>query len=365
MNIVQIALFTCKRHIRDYKMVIALTLFPVLIIFILGQALDSSQMAPKQMNSIKVGYWFETPIPALETLLHSNSLQEVAEVQAYPSMDEAVRDIDQGIVDSLVIYENGKVQVISSNEKSMIYPIISSMLQAQKVGEITSDTVNENAVHEMNLSKAYVKDQIIVTEGKVPRGIDYYSVTMLFQCLFFGTILAVLSVIRDSLNRTSERSATAPITNWEYVMGKMIGNVTVLFIFALFIVLFTKFVYGANWNGSWWVILASILLYIVIAIGFGLCIAYLTRNTGVSSIFVMFGAIFFSLSSGGFAREVGPTLEKISLFSPNHYAQEAIFDAVYRGSSFATSSYEIIILVIMAALMIALSLLVGRREWAW
>jgi ABC-2 type transport system permease protein len=147
-------------------------------------------------------------------------------------------------------------------------------------------------------------------------------------------------------------------------MGKMLGNVGILFIFALFIVLFTKFVYGANWNGSWWVILTSILLYIVIAIGFGLCIAYLTRNTGVSSIFVMFGAVFFSLSSGGFAREVGPTLEKISLFSPNHYAQEAIFDSIYR-ASFASSSYEIMILLLMATLMMALSLLVGRREWTW
>ena len=128
MNILQIALFTCKRHIRDYKMVIALTLFPVLIIFILGQALDSSQTAPKQMNTIKIGYWFETPIPSLETLLHSTSLQEVAKVHAYPSLDEAIQDIDQGIVDSLVLYQKGKVQVVSSNGNSMIYPIISSVL---------------------------------------------------------------------------------------------------------------------------------------------------------------------------------------------------------------------------------------------
>lgn len=343
-------------------MVIALTLFPVVIVFMIGQAL-SSQFTPQQINKITIGLHDETPSSELKSVLQSVALQEMAEVQTFDSLEDGRWAVDKGAIDALVIQTSSKVQVISSSGKSLIYPIIASEMNTKSM-DLVLEQMGKTSSSPVTPPHLTLSDTVIETEGKVPDGIDYYAVTTLLQCLFFGAMIGVLSVIRDISNRTSERFIGTPLRHFEYVAGKWLGNALTLFTFGLFILLFTKYVYGANWNGNIPMILLAILLYVIIAVSFGGWIALLTRNTGVSAIIVMFGATFFSLCSGGFARHVGPALEKASLFSPNRYAQDIIFQSIYGGQTSSTAK-AFIVLSFIAIVMLSLSFIMGRRSWKW
>src|SRR5690606_14142113 len=100
-----------------------------------------------------------------------------------------------------------------------------------------------------------VKPVKIATAGKIPRGIDYYAVTTLFQCLIFGAMFGMFAITKDLGNQTHRRLLAAPVLPVQIALGKLIGTTAVLYAISLLLWVVTQYGFGANWNGSLWNIL--------------------------------------------------------------------------------------------------------------
>src|SRR4051794_15366024 len=66
MKILMIAYYTFIRNVRDIKAMLAFILLPILMMLILGKALDSAY-TPKKIDPMKVGYFSQD-----HGLLHSS-----------------------------------------------------------------------------------------------------------------------------------------------------------------------------------------------------------------------------------------------------------------------------------------------------
>lgn len=169
--------------------------------------------------------------------------------------------------------------------------------------------------------RSVIEETKIVTEGKIPRGIDYYSVVTLFQFLIFGSIFGVFAITKDIGNHTYSRLQAAPVHWLQVIIGKYIGSVLALFIICIFIFLGTKFVYQANWNMDLWLILVVLLLFTSVSISIGMIVALLTKSTVISTLVLFVVMFVFTLVAGGFSPMEGELFERLSQFSPNTYAQ--------------------------------------------
>lgn len=207
----------------------------------------------------------------------------------------------------------------------LVFPIIAIYI----LGNVTvihdaADVMNTLSVESINQTI----ERIHYTSNEtMPSMIDYYSVMTLLQMLIIGAIFGVNIMHKSAKSDLQIRYQSLPISRWSLHMGQVTGSVIYLFILSTAILLFTKYVYGANWDGNFLIIAATMLVFCAIAIGMGLLIGNFVKSVPTALMIVMLLMMFFSKVSGAItplgADEIWGTL------TPNHHAKNIIFGTIY------------------------------------
>lgn len=364
MKIIMITFYTMLRHLRDKRVMLCFLILPLLIIALLGNALNY-QFTPKSVNAVKVGF------VSMDGELHSALMQflqteEVAElmnISDVSSFYEGETLIKKGEIESLIYLPvtgtdvQKSVEIYSSNEYSVVFPIVEGFIRIYNLND-TLIRLERMPVTEMDSLTNIVETQII-TEGKIPRGIDYYSIATLFQCVALGAIFGVFAVTKDLGNHTNSRLAAAPLRPLQITLGKFAGSTLSLFLICIVEYVVTKFLLKANWDAELWLILLVLLLMSMISVAIGMIIAHLTKNTMVSALLVFFGGTILTFVAGGFSRMEGKVFEFLSRFSPNTYGQDLLFTDIYEGILDHNALY---MLLIITGVTFLLTMLTGRRK---
>lgn len=362
MNTWTIAYYTILRNFRDLKTILALTIFPIVLILIVGTALDS-RFTPQTMKITKVGYLSENTGSVSKQFgqfLQSDKVKELLEVQEIKSFDDGMSQVKSEEIETFIYIpgEKSTIQVYGNQKLSAVQPLIESFIRAGNTVEAIAKLGVSYTPQEISSSTEEIR---IATKGKIPRGIDYYAVTTLFQCLLIGAALGILSLTRDAANHTNLRMNSFAVKSYEILIGKILGNSLTLFSTAAFVVLFTKYVVHANWNGNMAFIFLVLFLFSIISISLGTLLVKLTNSTVISVLIMVGFSTIFTLASGGFIRTVDPVLEQIGWFTPSYYAQQAIFTSIYGGGS-STIETSILCLFLYTGLIMILTLAADRRR---
>jgi len=357
MKMLTVAYYTFLMHLRDYKTLLFLTIVPLIMIPLIGFTSDSK---PQPIKPIELGLAIEAPGQIADQLLgflNSEQLDAYANLTTYDSLEEGREQAQSGAIESLFVVNESGVEQYSRNEKPMSMLWVRTFMDAlNQQGEY--QTVNEPAIASAG---SFIQETKYVTEGKVPYGLDYYSVLTLFQFLLFGALIGVFSVMKDSTQNLHLRLLGAPIRPAAITAGKLLGGVSILFLSTIITVTFLSQVYGANWSGSPIVIGGTLLIFCFYTIGLGMFVAYMTRSNVISAAIIFSISLTFTTASGGFNRVVPPVLDAISHFSPNHYAREALFEEIY-GFSTMPIGGSLAYMTAMAAGVILLCFAAGRRR---
>ena len=87
------------------------------------------------------------------------------------------------------------------------------------------------------------------------------------------------SLIREErIRKTGDRLIAAPISKGEIFVGKIIGSLVANALCILLVMLFSKFVFQANWGEHLGIIFIILLTQVFLAISFGLGIGYITKQ---------------------------------------------------------------------------------------
>ena len=375
MKALNVIYYTILRNIRDKNSLMMMIAFPIVLILILGTALDGAF----KVSSIKkplVYYVNEdtgTLGRAFDSYVKSKDISDIVSVKTPVSIQSAKSAIINGDAEGLICIGNDYTKNITENKKSQIEVFTTdyNKINSSIINNITASFLTRantiNTIKSKNNIVEYksyknIDEMPLSAQGKIPGAIDYYSVTMLVMIIMYGINYGTYAYEEDKFNHTDIRINISPINKIDYLSGKTIGNILTLFFQALIVILFTKYVYKANWNGSIWITLYTCFIISVFAFGFGMLISALTRDNKLSNVIVNITVPFFTFISGGYAPIVkGKLIEIISNLSPNTLAQRAIFNNIYGGNTNLIYK-SLAALTILSLVVFILLPLIDRRK---
>lgn len=346
MNIFYIALNTIERNLRDKKALLSSILMPILMIIVLGTALDSRFQSTK-LDKLDICYLNldnGTLGKEFERFLENDEIKELLNVKVVASIEEGEKLVNDKKSLSLIYVPQDYSEKIKSGEEANIkiyntkYADYKNTMIENIIDAYNSAGNTIMAVSKLNSSNSLsytrynaVDENILSTEGNSPRGIDYYAVAMLVLAIMSSSGFAGEVISEDYFYDVAVRIKATPIKPYERLAGKILGCVFDIFIKAAIIIIFSKLVYKVNWGNNFGMIAIIVISAAVFSTVFGMFVAMVVGNGSKASGILNILNNVFTFGAGGYAvlltRDLGESV--FMHLSPNFYPQAALFNVIY------------------------------------
>ena len=356
MNVFYIALSTIKRNFRDKKSLFRSILMPILMIIVLGTALNKF-FQPEDLQKFSVAYLNEDKGEMhtnFEKFLEMDDIKKIIEIKTVNSFEEGQKLVTDKVAACFIVIEADYSEKIKSGEKGSIN-IYNSKYKDFK-NDIVKDIVDSynsagNAVYAISKGnitapeyKRYsiMNEESISIKGKRPGALDYYAVAILILAIMNSAVFACSCIGEDHFEAVGYRVKSTPIKSYEVFLGKLIGSVFTTFIKAIIVIAFSKLVYGANFGSNWGMITFIVLTASVMAAAFGMMVCIIVGNTAKASTLINILVNVFTFLAGGYAAIIttDASVSKVMHLSPNFYAQTAMFNTIYPDGFKATVQFH-------------------------
>lgn len=337
MKVLFAAYYEFIKNLRDIKMLACLLLFPIGITYILGHAVGG-YLDTDIKGRISIGYINEDSGEVgkeYDSFLQNIEIKNRININVFKNKAEAQESLDEGKIDTVIYLPKDLTESLRSEKPSNIE--LYGKKNLEFVESITGGFVSSyNAVDTVmstgNMpSKANYSSSIeriyYTKSSKTPSAIDYYAVLELFNVLILGAIFGVLILSRDDNSDMHIRMSSLPTGKFTITAGRILGSSLFLFSISAIVMLFTKYVYHANWEGNMIIILGTLLSFSIISVGVGVLVKLLIPNFSSALIIVLLLMMFFGVVSGAISPAYADG--KISMISPNYHGKILIFGTIY------------------------------------
>ncbi|MGB9780229.1 ABC transporter permease [Caldanaerobacter sp.] len=369
MRIFTIMLKEIKEIFYNKQVLMLMILLPIVLIGILGFAFSST-------SDIKLGYIKVIYTDEGDRILSQSFNIFIKETDKMGVKFVEIKDVDKGISEiekrkydgyvflkgkDITFYKNENGDIKAEIAASMIDSFIDTFKGMTAIASQNPAFLKNSG--DINLNKEFVK--ITSIDRKVKQtSFDYYSVTMLTLIILYGAMSGVFSIDMERTKKTGARILASPVKKYEILMGKVLGVTFSTFIQALIIVIFSKYVFGANWGKDIVTIFVIIISEIILVVGLGVSMGFIIKN-GAMAQGLLNGIIPFIAFLGGSyypVKEMGSQfIEKLSNYSPITWTNAAIFNVIL-GSNYQYVPKALMVNLIPAAFFIVLSAYLFRRE---
>lgn len=377
MNAIYIALNVIKINLRDKKTLLSMVLFPMILIIILGSALKSA-FSVEDLGKTTVYYLNSDNKQAsksFDEFLKNKQIKNILDVKSVKTYSEGKKLVSDGKATAMIYIDDNYTENYQNDKKSKIQ-VYENQKSAVRNGIVKSviDSYNDAANTIMTTAKltkgrtSYVesdnvKENYISVDGKSPRAIDYYSVTMLILILMYGANYGAAEIQNLYYDHIGKRIKSTGTRTFEHLVGVVFGVIFTLLIQALVLIVFTKYVYGANWGDNPFIIVGVMAAMCIFSTSMGILFMSFTGDDKKASGLIGVITPILTVISGGYFKIPGLSDGVLAKCIPNGMAQSALFNSVY-GGSISDAWQSVGIIIIMAAVMLSVSSLIARRRLA-
>lgn len=383
MRILYIAISTIKRNFRDKRSIIRSLLVPILMIILLGTALNSAFQG-KKIDKFDICYLNQDSGSAsneFNKFLSNDEIKSLLNVKQVSSIDEGEKLISDKKAVSLVVIpkdysekvslgEKAPIQIYSTKYKDYKNTIVENIIDAYNTaGNAMMASAKLNAKNLSYTRYNSLDESIISTKGMAPRAIDYYGVAMLVLAIMSSATFASDMVSEDYFENVGVRIKASPARPYERLLGKAIGCIVDIFIKGIIVVAFSKFAYGVNWGTNFAMIALIIISAAVYSTMFGMFITMVVGNGNRASSLISILSNVFTFLAGGYALIITQDVKSsIGMhLSPNFYPQTALLNVIYSNNYkvnvhfFSTFGYISMLWVLSSVFCIGFIALERRR----
>jgi ABC-2 type transport system permease protein len=346
---------TIRRHFRDATPLIMQVISPILMIIIFGSMFSGNFNSSKVIKPLKVevvNYDKGQPSQQFIEFLRSGNLMKFIEISQSSDITSAKQLLKENKLDGVIEIKNdftkkyvkGKYNGIETymikNDKTT-YQILSSIIggwrnnnAAIQIGLKSGETM-DTIIGKLNIDGKIIVEKPLSSNGRLPRAIDYYSVTIAVMQLIFTGFLSMGKIQIDFLSDMKLRFQSAPANVGAILTGALMGTTVLGFLQIIALVLFSHFVYGANWGSNWGVVLGTLFIMTLFGQLLAAAMTLGMRNANApQGIIGALGIAFMFLAGGIYTSPIGGAVGKFLLTygTPNSLAQTAIFGSIYGGS---------------------------------
>ena len=346
---------------KDPVNVAVLTLFPIVIILLLGTALETMFTADISLSPTSVAVVGE-PDGALGIFLQSDGISEFFELE-FTSLNEAREMVETGSVSAAFI-DGQPVEVLVPAGAGVMTQVALTIIDSyQQIG--AAATIALYAGRDV-LGVAAQALEVQVTPQpigtRVPSAMDYFAVTMLVMILLFAGFNGMELFHKGLFSEMGDRMRLSPMRISSLVGGLMAASTVTSFIKGLVVFAFTWLVYGVYWGSR--VPLVLVTLFGVVLLSQALCVLLFVITGKKNAVVAIAQVTFFvtTFISGGYMRvDFGGIVGRISQYVPNALAHTVVFGAIYGGDEAAMMT-SLAILFGAGIAMMGLSFILGRRR---
>lgn len=377
MNIFNVAYYDIIRNFRDRKSFGYSLILPIILILILGTALNRN-FNEISFDNIKVAYINkdsgEMSKGFSDFLEHSN-IKNIMSYKSFDSLEEAKRALKAREVEGIIFIDEDFSKRLTKGEKADIniysydYTKFNAVMLENIVSDYTKGANAGEAVYKASgainsfENKEFIEEEFISLEGKKPKAMDYYAVTMLVMIIMYGAGYGIETVGESYLIPVGKRISTTPIKPYENFIGKVIATVFTLSWQFIVLIMFSKLVYKANFGQNLPLVIFICLSLSVFATSLGASLTMVFKDRAVANRLISILVPIFTFISGGYFKidlsQGSGIIPKVASLSPNYLAQKAIFNSIYGGSNLEIKSC-IITLWIMSLVAFVVAVIAER-----
>lgn len=175
-----------------------------------------------------------------------------------------------------------------------------------------------------------------------------------------------LSIVREKERDTIEQIRMAPVGAASFVLGKTVPYFGISLASGLSIVLVSMVLFGMPMRGSWLLLVATLSLFLVGALGLGLLISSVADNQQVAFQLALLSSFLPTLMLSGFIFPISsmpPVLQIITYVVPARYFLTALRAIVLKGVGLAVVWGDLLALSVFAVFVLTLASVRLRRQW--
>ena len=356
-----------KRDFRDVRTLVFMLAFPIVLMLVLGTALSNAFNSDSHsIKDIQVLYKDEassTFSQSFETFTKEVSKSGIHFKKASEGID-GKEEVKQNKYAAYVELNKDGAKFYGSDRSSVEGSIIEGMLTtfvdkynvAVEVAKVDPSKVS--AVISNGNHNDYIKETSLQA-AKKPGSMDYYAIVMTTMIALYAAMGASYLIRGERLRKTGDRLIAAPISKAEIFIGKILGSLVANALCLLLVILFSKFVFQANWGNHLGVVLLILLTEVLLAISFGLGIGYITKTGEASKAVIMVVVQLASIFGGAYF-----VVEEnaVTNLSPLTWANTAIMKIIYANEVGAALPVISLNLGISALFLLIAIIVLRRRE---
>ncbi|RPH93456.1 ABC transporter permease [candidate division KSB1 bacterium] len=347
-----------KRDVRSLALAVAM---PLMMVFLYGYALDM------EMKNLKVGILDLDHSTASRDLVRrmtsSNFIVDAGRLASREEIEPGFRRnrfkaavvIPVGFENSLQTEETTPVQLLIDGADGTTAAAVDNYLKAV-IAALNRDLISGpggKLTPPVELRPRVLYNPELISAHFVVPGLA--SVILIMICV----LLTSIAIVREKETGTMEQVLTTPVHAAEVIFGKVIPYVGIGALDATLVLLMGRVVFGVPMAGSWWVLAAYSLLYIIIALALGLLISAVTHTQQMAMIAALLGTLMPSIMLSGFIFPISSMpwgLQALSHIIPARYYIEILRGIMLRGELWFPKQ-----LAIMTVMAVGLLLLAAKK----
>jgi ABC-2 type transport system permease protein len=366
-----VALKELRQIRRDRRTLLILMFVPAFFLLVYGYALNFD------IRNIRLAVQDNDRSAASRELVsafvHSGYFDVVADVT---SDDEITRVIDRNLARAVLVVparfgadaavgRPSRVQLIVNGDNANTATTV--------VGYATGLVAMVSTRHELAARIGSATGPALTVEPRVWYNPELRSTLFLvpgliaYIAMLTAVVSTALSIVREKEAGTMEQVRMAPIGPLAYVLGKTAPYFLISFVSSMSVVLLSMVMFDMPMRGSWLVLIGSVSLFLVGALGFGLLISTIAETQQVAFQLALLTSFLPTLMLSGFIfpiTSMPAPLQMVTHIVPARYFLVALRAIVLKGASPTLFWEDLAALVAFAVVILGLASLRLRRQWA-
>jgi len=188
-----------------------------------------------------------------------------------------------------------------------------------------------------------------------------------YIAMITAVISTALSVVREKERGTMEQVRMAPLDAASFIVGKTVPYFVISLLSAFGIIVAAMILFGMPMRGSWTLLITSVSLFLVGALGLGLLISTVADNQQLAFQVAFLVSFLPTLMLSGFIFPISSMpafLQMATRIVPARYFLIALRGVVLKGAGIGAFWTELVALAVFAVVVLTLASVRLRRQWS-
>jgi len=367
VNMFNIVVKEIKEFARDKTNLFIFMMFPVILVFLLGNLLTSMDKSEETIGEIKIQYLVETANP-YQVMAIQSFVKEAGDGSNL--FFEEAKDLETGRqlagndeITAVVIFTGDpmEIQVYEGTnhiKNRTVGAILNSFVQTNKSITAVMNTSPEALTNRNTVQEDYVVQKDLGVNRTM---IDYYAVSMVAMIGFMSILVGAGAFIGERQDKTINRLIITPQNRILLFLQKILGMVPQVVLQITVIMTVSVFVFKAHYAATLGVNLYLFFMFLIVTlcmISIGAAIGIVIKANPMAVIMpVLWLMMFFG---GTYSKELN--IKGLTNKMPIYQIQQAAFDLAIFNRFGKANTVIIICLLVMAAALIFGAFLFSKKE---